>query len=102
MPAPCGLCLRQHARGRREGVDLDSALALARRAEDRWIEVTVLRAMAGQAGGERRIELLARALETAEQAGFRPEAARARRALELARGRPGTAEPAQAEARVTT
>jgi hypothetical protein len=43
--------------------------------------VTVLRAMAEQASGERRIDLLKRACETAEQAGFRPELARARTAL---------------------
>jgi hypothetical protein len=87
---------------RRTDADLDSALALARRAEDRWIEVTVLRSMAEQAGGDRRTELFTRALEIAEQAGFRPEADRARRALDRGPGRPETAEAAQAEARVTT
>jgi pimeloyl-ACP methyl ester carboxylesterase/DNA-binding SARP family transcriptional activator len=87
---------------RREAADLDSALALARRAEDRWIEVTVLRAMAEQASGDRRTELFTRALEIAEQAGLRPEADRARHALDRVPGRAGTAERAQAGARVTT
>jgi pimeloyl-ACP methyl ester carboxylesterase/DNA-binding SARP family transcriptional activator/class 3 adenylate cyclase len=87
---------------RRETADLDSALALARRAEDRWIEVTVLRAMAEQASGDRRTELFTRALEVAGNAGLRPEADRARRALEGALERPRTAERAQAGARVTT
>ncbi|HUE45587.1 MAG TPA: hypothetical protein VMO81_04970, partial [Aestuariivirgaceae bacterium] len=97
-------CVRvpEFQNGRREAADLDSALALARRAEDRWIEVTVLRSMAEQAGGDRRTELFTRALEIAEQAGFRPEADRARRALDRGPGRPKTAESAQAEARVTT
>jgi hypothetical protein len=74
--------------------------------EDRWIEVTVLRAMAEQASGDRRTELFTRALEVAENAGLRPEADRARRALaggdEGALERPRTAERAQAGARVTT
>jgi predicted ATPase/pimeloyl-ACP methyl ester carboxylesterase/DNA-binding SARP family transcriptional activator len=83
---------------RREDADLDAALVLARRAEDRWIEVTVLRAMAEQAGGDRRSELLTRALEIAEQAGFRPEANRARLALDRAFGGAGETQPAPAAA----
>jgi pimeloyl-ACP methyl ester carboxylesterase/DNA-binding SARP family transcriptional activator len=67
---------------RRKNADLDAALDLARRAEDRWIEVTVLRAMAEQASGDRRTELFTRALEVADKAGLRPEADRARRALD--------------------
>jgi hypothetical protein len=75
--------------------DLDAALALAHQRKDRWIEVTVLRAMAEQATGDKRIDLLDRARDTAEQAGLRPEAARARAAL-------ADAGAAQVPARVTT
>jgi pimeloyl-ACP methyl ester carboxylesterase len=75
--------------------DLDAALALARQRKDRWIEAIVLRAMAEQATGDARIDLLERACDTAEQSGLRPEAARARAAL-------ADAKPARAPARVTT
>jgi pimeloyl-ACP methyl ester carboxylesterase/DNA-binding SARP family transcriptional activator len=72
--------------GQQSNAELEAALALARQNKDRWIEVTVLRAMAEQASGEQRIALLKQACETAEQAKFRPEMARARFALGLALG----------------
>jgi hypothetical protein len=69
---------------RKTDADLEAALAAARRNQDRWIEVIVLSAMAEQASGEPRIALIRGACEAVEQAGFRPELARARFALGLA------------------
>jgi predicted ATPase/pimeloyl-ACP methyl ester carboxylesterase/DNA-binding SARP family transcriptional activator len=81
LACACAGSPKQHS-----NAELETALALARHNRDHWIEVTVLRAMAERASGEQRIALLNQACETAEQAKFRPEMARARFALGLARG----------------
>jgi pimeloyl-ACP methyl ester carboxylesterase/DNA-binding SARP family transcriptional activator/class 3 adenylate cyclase len=82
--------------------DLEAALSMARQGQDRWIEIIVLRAMADQATGEHKLDLLRRACEIAEQAGYRPEAARVRLALDLATPESSSVEAVRGEARVTT
>ena len=88
-------CAAAKLPGRKRRADLEAALATARRNQDRWVEVIVLSAMAEGASGDRRIALLRSARDTAEQAGYRPEAARATAALEGAK-------PSLARARVTS